>query len=272
MNLNHSREAKIIAIAARTQRFARPGSLPTGLQMALVKPILGPVAMHGLEHSSTKGCLVKSREGMFAAAKRCLGWEQNRRLEMTSLLEELELPNPVADAPARKFSLLLTSLGSNTIAGHLVRTPFPSVRTYATPTWMEKVLLELRYWLSQVPAEYGAQDLNEQAAGAAGISTAPLWRQRQQQQQPRRLQRQRQQREQLQLTPQQWRQLHRRLERLQLQQRPQQQQQRRRRQQGRCSPPPLPSPQGGPAQPPPPSPPWWSQRTRRRGGGPSGPG
>ena len=123
MNLNHSRKAKIIAIAARTQRFARPGSLPTGLQMALVKPILGPVAMHGLEHSSTKGCLVKSREGMFVAAKRCLGWEQNRRLEMTSLLEELGLPNPEADAPARKFSLLLTSLGSNTIAGHLVRTP-----------------------------------------------------------------------------------------------------------------------------------------------------
>ena len=180
MNLNHSRRAKITAIAARMQRFARPGSLPTGLQMALVKPVLGPVAMHGLEHSSTQGCLVESRRGLFGAVKRCLGWEQNRRLEFSSLLDVMELPNPVADVPARKIRLLLVSLGSNTMAGHLTSTHFPTRRKYRTPTWMEKVLTDLKYWLSQVPAEYGAQALIERAAREAGIDTALLWRQRQQ--------------------------------------------------------------------------------------------
>ena len=93
-NLNHSRRAKITAIVARMQRFARPGSIPTGLHMALVKPVLGPVAMHGLEHSSIQGCLVESRMGLFGAVKRCLGWVQNRRLETTSLLDEINRGQP----------------------------------------------------------------------------------------------------------------------------------------------------------------------------------
>ena len=102
MNLNHSRKAKITAITARLQRFARPGSIPTGLQMALVKPILGPVAMHGLEHSSTQKCLVKSREALFVAAKQCLGWEKNRRLEWSSTLDEMAAPEPGGGRPRQK--------------------------------------------------------------------------------------------------------------------------------------------------------------------------